>query len=67
MRVRNRTDHGVFVQEHGVIPGGEEATVVSNDSVKQMIKDGVLSEVRSSGGGSGGGSSDTSKDKDGGS
>ncbi len=65
MRVRNETDAGVFVANHGVIPAGEEATVQQSDGVKQMIKDGTLKEVTSSSGGSGGGSSnDDEKDGD---
>jgi hypothetical protein len=52
LRVRNKTDHGVFVANYGVIPAGEEATVRESDGVKQLVRDGVLTEVQSSGGGS---------------
>lgn len=48
MRVRNKTDAGVFVANYGVIPAGDEATVREGESVKQMIKDGVLTEVKTS-------------------
>lgn len=55
MRVRNKTDAGVFVAGYGVVPAGEEATVREGDGVKELIKGGTLSEVRStSGGGSSG-------------
>lgn len=57
MRVKNETDHGVFVANHGVVAAGQEATVQQSDGVKQLIKDGSLSEVT-------GGSSDSDK-KDG--
>lgn len=50
--MRNETDHGVFVANFGVVPAGEEATVRESEAVKQLIKDGALSEVTSSGGGS---------------
>jgi hypothetical protein len=46
MRVRNKTEQGVFVSEYGVVPGGDEATVRESDQVKQLIKDGVLTEVK---------------------
>jgi len=59
LRVRNETDHGVFVANFGVVPAGEEATVRESDGVKQLIKDGTLAEVQSSGG------SSTSDKKDG--
>jgi hypothetical protein len=58
--VRNKTDHGVFVANFGVVPAGEEATVRESDGVKQLIKDGTLSEVRTSSG-----SSNTTDAKDG--
>jgi hypothetical protein len=61
LRVRNKTDHGVFVANYGVVPAGEEATVQQSDGVKQLIKDGTLTEVQSSGGGS---STDDKKDGD---
>jgi hypothetical protein len=48
MRVHNKTDHGVFVSNYGVIPAGEDATVRESESVKQMIRDDVLDEVTSS-------------------
>jgi hypothetical protein len=60
LRVRNKTDHGVFVANFGVVPAGEEATVRESDGVKQLIKDGTLSEVTSSSG-----SSNTTDRKDG--
>jgi hypothetical protein len=60
LRVRNKTDHGVFVANFGVVPAGEEATVRESDGVKQLIKDGTLSEVRTSSG-----SSNTTDAKDG--
>ncbi len=63
MRVRNKQSHGVFVASYGVVPAGEEATVRESDQVKQLIKDGVLSEVKQSS--SGGSSSDDTKDGDG--
>jgi hypothetical protein len=63
MRVQNPGDHGVFVQNYGVVPAGEEATVRESPAVKQQIKDGVLKEVKSSSGGSsGGGSADKSNE-----
>jgi len=49
LRVRNKTDRGVFVANYGVVQAGEEATVQESDGVKQLIKDGALSEVKSSG------------------
>jgi hypothetical protein len=52
MRVRNKTDHGVFVHNYGVVPAGEEATVPQGESVKELIKAGALSEVKSSSSGS---------------
>lgn len=48
MRVFNPGDHGVFVNDHGVVPAGEEATVRENDEVKQMIRDGTLRKRDSS-------------------
>jgi len=47
LRVRNKTDHGVFVANHGVVPAGEEATVQDSPAVKELIKGGALSEVAS--------------------
>ena len=60
MRVRNKTDHGVFVANYGVVPAGEEATVRESPGVKQLIKDGALTEVQASSGGS----SNTSEEGD---
>jgi hypothetical protein len=62
MRVRNKTDHGVFVTNFGVVPAGEEATVRESESVKQLIKDGVLTEVKSTSGGSSSTTTDTEGD-----
>jgi len=52
MRVRNKTDHGVFVANYGVVPAGEEATVPQGEAVKQLIKDNVLTEVKQTSGSS---------------
>lgn len=49
MRVRNKTDHGVFVANYGVVPAGEEATVQQSAAVKELIKGGAFSEVQTSG------------------
>lgn len=48
MRVKNPQSDGVFVKDYGIVPAGEEATVPKTDSVKQLIKDGVLREVQQS-------------------
>lgn len=61
MRVRNKTDHGVFVANYGVVPAGEEATVRESPGVKQLIKDGAFTEVQTSSSGS----SSTADEKDG--
>lgn len=50
--MRNKTDHGVFVADFGVVPAGEEATVRESDGVKQLIKGGALTEVKTSSSGS---------------
>lgn len=63
MRVRNKTDHGVFVANYGVVPAGEEATVPQGEAVKQLIKDNVLGEVKATSTSSS--SSDTDKEADG--
>lgn len=60
MRVRNKTDHGIFVANFGVVPAGEEATVQQSEAVKELIKGGSLTEVKDSSGGS-----STSDKKDG--
>lgn len=52
MRVFNKTDHGVFVADHGVVPAQEEATVPKSDQVAELIKSGALREVKSSSGSS---------------
>jgi hypothetical protein len=65
MRVKNKTDHGVFVANYGVVPAGEEATVQESESAKSLVKSGVLSEVKtSSSGSSSSGSASTSKPDD---
>lgn len=46
--MRNKTDHGVFVANYGVIPAGDEATVQSSEGVKELIKGGHLTEVQTS-------------------
>jgi hypothetical protein len=61
--VRNKTDYGIFVANYGVVPAGQEATVQESDGVKQLIKDGTLSEVKSSSSG-GGSSSATNREGD---
>lgn len=59
MRVRNKTDHGVYVDGHGVIPGDEEATVRESEQTKQLIRDGVLAKVATTA------ASDSNKKKEG--
>jgi hypothetical protein len=51
MRVRNNTESGVFVNNYGVVPAGDEATVRESPAVKQLIKDGSFSEVKATSGG----------------
>lgn len=66
MRVRNKTEAGVFVKGYGVVPSPAEdedgeATVPQSDSVKSLIKADVLGEVKATSSGSGG---STSSDKE---
>lgn len=59
MRVKNDTDHPVFVKGSGHVEPHEEETVQSSEQVKQLIKQGVLHEVKST-------SSGNAESKDGG-
>jgi len=48
MRVHNPHGLGCFVKDYGVVPAGEDATVREGDGVKQMIKDGMLTDSSTS-------------------